>query len=363
MFAYKANVNAQSASLAASKGEQLRKPALIVGILAVLAATPVHATHRAPYPKSTFITGITWETETWRSSAPGGDIWPVTWAQDNTLRTAWGDGEVGCSAEGQPTGSPRSPRPRPAPPCRRSAAALGRPGKGKIMTLLAAGSNLYAVMAMEGAGVGYPVWRSTDGGRLWQKPSWSFPSLVEAFVQFGRANAGAPGGYAYLLDARETEIHLMRVPAGNAQTQSAYEYFSGSTDGRGLERGCRPVQADLRRPEGHPAAHVTYNPGLRRYLMTVAHATVGIPSSHKQGVFEAPNLWGPWRAVFYETANFLGMRGGWYLGMHFPVKWQSADGRTLWAVFSCHDNVDPGSCGQYHDRFNLMRARLTVAAR
>jgi hypothetical protein len=83
----------------------------------------------------------------------------------------------------------------------------------------------------------------------------------------------------------------------------------------------------------------------------VAHGTVGIPSSHKQGVFEAPNLWGPWRVVFYEAANFLGMRGGWYLGMHFPIKWQSADGRTLWAVFSCHDNFDPGSCGQYNDRF------------
>ena len=41
-----------------------------------------------------------------------------------------------------------------------------------------------------------------------------------------------------------------------------------------------------------------------------------------------------------------------------PIKWQSADGRTLWATINCHDNKAPGSCGRYHDRFNLMRVTL-----
>jgi hypothetical protein len=76
------------------------------------------------------------------------------------------------------------------------------------MSLLAAGENLYAVLQPRGR-ARYPVWRSSDGGRVWQKPSWSVPWLPDAFVQFGQANADAPGGYAYPLDGRDTTIHLM----------------------------------------------------------------------------------------------------------------------------------------------------------
>ena len=59
--------------------------------------------------------------------------------------------------------------------------------------------------------------------------------------------------------------------------------------------------------------------------------------------------------------NFLGARGGYFLGLHFPIKWQADGGRTLWAVYSCHDYTSPGGCGQYHDRFNLMKATFTVS--
>ena len=33
-------------------------------------------------------------------------------------------------------------------------------------------------------------------------------------------------------------------------------------------------------------------------------------------------------------------------------------GTTLWAVFSCHNQGNDGACGQYHDRFNLIKATL-----
>ena len=104
---------------------------------------------------------------------------------------------------------------------------------------------------------------------------------------------------------------------------------------------------------------VTHVPGLGRYLLTVAHSTTALPSANRLGVFEARDPWGPWRTVYYVD-DFLDLRGGFHLGMHFPIKWQSADGRTLWATFSCHDSAAPGSCGQYHDRFNIMQVTLTV---
>jgi hypothetical protein len=105
---------------------------------------------------------------------------------------------------------------------------------------------------------------------------------------------------------------------------------------------------------------ITFNPGLGRYLLAVAHSRTINPSSDRMGVFEAPSPWGPWRTVTYVD-NFLGMPGGHYLGMSFPIKWQSDGGRTLWAVFSCHNQSRSGACGQFHDRFNLIRATLTVS--
>jgi hypothetical protein len=54
--------------------------------LAALAATPLGAA--APYPRSTLITGLAWDTSTYQYGGLGGDIWPITWAQDGTLRAA-----------------------------------------------------------------------------------------------------------------------------------------------------------------------------------------------------------------------------------------------------------------------------------
>jgi hypothetical protein len=169
---------------------------LLAGLaLAALAtaATPGPAQGAAPYPRSEVITGITWDTSTYRWSGAGGDIWPVTWAQDNTLRTAWGDGVIGCRTKVS-YGVAAITSATPGTGLRTIGCGKPGSGKGKIMAMLAAGGDLYAVLSMQGAGSGHPVWRSTDGGRLWLKPSWSFPFLPEAFVQFGRANAGAPGG-------------------------------------------------------------------------------------------------------------------------------------------------------------------------
>jgi hypothetical protein len=325
--------------------------------LAALATTPVEAA--APYPQSAVITGITWDTGSHRWGGEGGDIWPVTWAQDDTLRTAWGDGVIGCRAKVS-FGVAAITSATPSTGLQTISCGTPGSGKGKIMAMLAAGGNLYAVLSTQGAGSGFPVWRSTDGGRVWQKPNWSLSSMPEAFVQFGRANAGAPDGHAYLLDARGTSIHLMRVPAASAQTRSAYQYFSGTADRPAWSGDPRRSRAIFNDPAGTWRPSMTYNPGLRRYLLTVAHSRVGLPSSHKMGVFEAPAPWGPWRTVSYVD-NFLGMCGGWFLGLHFPIKWQSADGRTPWATINCHDNKAPGSCGWYHDRFNLMRATLSVA--
>src|SRR6516162_5671567 len=45
-----------------------------------------------PYPPSRVIESITWHWETYRTAAPGSDLWPTTWGPDGHLYAAWGDG-------------------------------------------------------------------------------------------------------------------------------------------------------------------------------------------------------------------------------------------------------------------------------
>src|SRR5271157_5329957 len=45
-----------------------------------------------PYPPSPVIREITWHWETYKTAAPGSDLWPVTWGPDDHQYTAWGDG-------------------------------------------------------------------------------------------------------------------------------------------------------------------------------------------------------------------------------------------------------------------------------
>ncbi len=52
------------------------------------------------------------------------------------------------------------------------------------------------------------------------------------------------------------------------------------------------------------------------------------------GVFGAPEPWGPWTTIYY-TYNWdvgAGETGS------FPTKWMSADGKTMYLVFSGNDS-------------------------
>jgi Domain of unknown function (DUF4185) len=326
---------------------------LLLAALAIAAApSPVQA--GAPYPRSTAVTGLAWDTSTYRYGGLGGDIWPIAWHGDGTLRAAYGDGRIGC-AEKVSYGVVAIPSDAPGlAGLQGVGCGPAGTGKGKVRSLGAAGGDLYATMNPQGTTSGYPILRSTDGGKTWTR-GWSPSWLAESFVSFGRGNAGAPGGYLYLLDAGSTAVKLGRVPPDKWNVGTAYQWFSGTAAApawSSSKGAAKPIFAD---PAGVRQPTLQWVPGLRRYLLTAAHTGPG-----RVGVFESANLWGPWRTVHYtESWLGLGSRGKYY-SIYFPLKWQSGDGRTLWATFSCHDAGERGACGKYHDRLNLMRVRLTL---
>jgi len=139
--------------------------------------------------------------------------------------------------------------------------------------------------------------------------------------------------------------------------RTAYEFFqrveaSGATIWVTDIVRAQPIFAD---PNGVTPGALVYDPALKRFLLTCFHVGPG-----QLGVFDAPQPWGPWTTVgYYQDWGHMGVAGE-GLTCGFPQKWMSADGLTLWTVFSVYgEGAKQGI--QAHDRFNLVKATLQRA--
>src|SRR3954447_784266 len=314
----------------------MRRINLTAVLVAFLAMASAHAA-TPPYPPSTVIQGITWDTSTYKFTGVGGDLWPTTWSADDTLRSAFGDGQIGCSTTvsyGPVTlgGTP------PVDTMQRISCGPAGLNKGKIMALGAAGTTLYGRFAAQPSGsiASLEIKRSTDEGMTWQ-PGWSPVFATSAFVQFGKGNEGAPDGYVYLISVTNgNSVQLTRFLPAKWNVGTAYEYFSGTPSAPAWSTRLSARKPVFYDPNGVQAPTLQYVPGLKRYLLTGAHTRPG-----QAGVFDSPNVYGPWTTVSYvESRLGLGMSGE-YWSTYFPIKWQSEGGTKLWATFSCHNAKAP----------------------
>jgi hypothetical protein len=335
---------------------------MLPGLLA--AALAAAADPAPPYPPSRVITGLTFDHRTLRTDAPGSDLWPVTWAADGTLYTAWGDGGGfgGTNSAGRVSfgfgrvdGGPRDYRgtnlaggkgaPHPAP------------FRGKSLGLLALGDRVYVWRSGDGTGEKMfglnELWRVESGGARWAntgvvfRPTAGDPGFYSVAVcQFGPGYAGARDEYVYLyapevIDPghwdiqRPGRVALFRVPAGRVEDRSAYEFFAGAgADGRPTwtrdAAGRKPVWEDARNG-GHRIA-VGYNPGLKRFLLS----TMTVGRDGWQAVYDAPEPWGPWTTAYF--ARDPDLWGAKVIVPTFVNKWLSPDGRRFVAVFTRNDH-------------------------
>jgi hypothetical protein len=331
----------------------------------------------APYPKSQIIQSITWDWSTHTTAAPGSDLWPVTWADDDHLYTAWGDGggfggtgsdgrvALGFARiEGGPvgyTGVNVNGGKNPLFPA-------SFPSIGKSSGITSVDGTLYAWLNTQDSSTpSHKLIWSTNHGATWNQSPWSFDSNVFApsgFVQFGRDYTGARDGYVYFYGGRwgqaTKNIYLVRVLRSQITDNTRYEYFTGLSAGSPTwstnQAARQPVYTDANSVEFNDGKKIqaVYNPGIGRYIITTWHKGPG-----GLGVFEGPEPWGPWSTIYYAD-NFGNMgAGGEGLTSSFPQKWMSPDGLTMWNVFSVYGTgAQTGVNG--HDRFNLVRTRLTL---
>ena len=357
----------------------MRLIGLLVAAPAMLAA-PLRAgeAYRVPpYAHSRVIERIVWEWDTLQTAAPGSDLWPITWAADGSLFTAWGDGGGfgGSDQDGRVAlgfarieGSPEHFVGMNVNGGKNSRHPASFAGKGKVGGVLAVGNRIYAWLNTQNGkwpDVDQALIWSDDAGATWHRADWVFQKGAgnlkpSTFLNFGKAYAGVPdelAGYVYLYGQKQgetTKIFLCRAKTEKLLDRSAYEFWAGLDNDRPRWTADPAKARAVFTDRSGDLASVVYLPALRRYLLTAFHLGPG-----QLGVFDAPNPWGPWTTVTYEQ-HWAGMGiEGQGLTCSFPQKWMSADGQSVWCIFSTYG---PGAkLGiNAHDKFNLVRARIEL---
>ena len=325
----------------------------------------------APCPRSKKITDIHWapastivRLATGEAVRDGSDNWPMTWAQDDYLYTAYGDGygfEPGLPNKlgmgfGKIMGNPGDFT------CENIRSdgenqSWGSADK-KASGLLAIDDNIYLwARNANRKGEQSQLARSNDGQKTWTWCDWRFEEFGHiAFVNYGKNYQGARDGYVYMVTHDNPSAYvmsdhfvLMRAPKDQLMNRGAYEFYKGSdNNGNPLwTNDLRQRQPVFTNPDKCCRSSISYNAGLGRYIwwqQIPIDGSVDTRYSGGLGIFEAPEPWGPWTTVYYTEKWDTGPGD---LGC-FPTKWMSRDGKTIYLVFAGNDH------------FSLRKATLVV---
>lgn len=316
----------------------------------IVAAAADARASAAPYPPSPVIATINWApANTIVRRAKGCDNWPLTWADDDHLYGAYGDGN-GFNPRVKGKLSLGLARIEGGPSDFRgfnirteSGEDIGGGKKGKKASgMLTVDGVLY--MLARNAGNSQLAW-SHDHGKIWTWSDWKFTESFgyPSFLNFGKNYAGARDSFVYIYShdsdsayQRADRMILARVDKHKLRDRAAYEFFA-ELDDNGQPTWTQDASqrgAVFEREGLCYRSSVSYNAAIKRYLW----CQTGIGSSPRfeggLAMYDAPEPWGPWTTVFRTDK--------WDVGPGetscFPTKWMSSDGRTLHFVFSGDDH-------------------------
>jgi CubicO group peptidase (beta-lactamase class C family) len=315
----------------------------------------------APYRPSQVITGIEWAPkDSIIRKASGSDNWPLTWADDGHLYTAYGDGwgfdakrtvklSMGIARiEGGPMDFTGANIPAPTAEFKGS----GKDGK-KASGVLMVDGVLY--MLVRNASNSQLAW-SKDRGETWDWANWKFTTSFgcPTLLNFGKNYAGARDEYVYVYSHDADSAYeaadrmvLARVPKGHIKDREAYEFLeSVAADGKPMWTKDIAKRGAVFQYTGKCyRSGITYNPALRRYLWCQILPGKDPRFAGGFGVYDSPEPWGPWTTVYHVDSWDVGPGDT----ANFPTKWMSDNGKTLHLVFSGDDH------------FSVRRVTLKVA--
>ncbi|UCD27420.1 MAG: serine hydrolase [Planctomycetota bacterium] len=317
---------------------------------------------KPPYPPSPVIAKLTWaDPSTIVRRAKGSDNWPLTWADDDHLYTAYGDGWgfekakvtaklslgvariIGAADDfvGINIRSPSAEQTGDGP--------TGKKASGMLMV----DGVLY--MVVRNAGNSQLAW-SNDHGKSWKWSEWKFTQSFgcPTFLNFAANYASARDEYVYVYSHDKDTAYipsnrmiLARVPKNKITARNYYRFFK-SLDSKGKPFWTEEINkrgAVFVNPGQCYRSSVSYNSVLKRYLWCQI-----IPARNKNsrsgiGLYDAPEPWGPWTTIYYN--NKWDVDPG--ESASIPTKWISQDGTAFHLVFSGDDT------------FSVRKATLTLS--
>jgi hypothetical protein len=357
-----------------------------------------------PFPPSRLITGVRFDRARYHQAV--GDMWPITWANDDHLYTAAGDNRGSPMNVWRVSGAPDPAKAnhastygdwildllhnRPVDPAIYANHPRVNHEHGiKPAGLISLGSRLILAVEAQNFGDDPSFNRQTnvhgwfivseDFGHTWDveaTPRDFFTGRVASchLVQYGRGDANVVGGYVHASFPGASDngasywengdyVLLGRAPAERLLDRAAWEFWTSSdANGPRWSRDEAEAAPVFRFDKMTGENHMSYSAPLQRYLMG-NYAFLdpqGEPRPYHQlpwpqsidrsqlTLFEAPELWGPWSLFHRDDA--WGTYGDYQ--PVFPVKWMFNNGRTLYMVSS-------GSFDDYN--FVVQRLDLTLA--
>ena len=338
-----------------------------------------------PYPLSDYIEEVV--LDKFRYHSGEGDMWPLTWGEDNRIYAGAGDNRGCLMNVWRITDIPEnSPGPDPG--------ALTNSGRWmmdmihgepvdvetyckdpdapyiKPAGILDIGGRLFFSVEAQNYGDNALFNRqrnlhgwiivSDDYGKSFQveaTPCDFFTGRLSSchFLQFGRGYRDSRDEYVYAYFPYDREnncsywenndaLLLGRVPADSILNRDKWEFYCSDNYKKPLwtadDKKAEPVFVYSKMTGSN---HVCYNKGLGRYIMgnygfvdeemypRPVHQ-MDYPQSHisQLTLFEAEEPWGPWK-LFYRDDNW-GTYGDYQ--PNFPVKWISQDGHIMFMVSS-----------------------------
>jgi CubicO group peptidase (beta-lactamase class C family) len=323
-------------------------------LLPIVAASkgPGHAQieTKSAFAPSPIIAGIEWEAaDKIMRLAKGSDNWPLAWADDDALYSAYGDGKGFAPFMEKKlslglvkiTGSPPDIAGVNLRAATAEALGDGKNGR-KASGMLCVDGMLY--LLVRNASNSQLGW-SSDHGATWTWADWKFTESFgcPGFVSFGKNYSHARDGFVYLYShdsnsayERADRFVMARVPKDRLHERTAYEFLvpTGKDDtSPGWSHDIAQRGALFENPGACYRSSISYNPSLKRYLW--CQTGTGEDTRFRGGfaIYDAPEPWGPWTLAF-QTREWDAGPGE---TMHLPVKWMSADGLTVHLVFSGDD--------------------------
>jgi hypothetical protein len=336
------------------------------------------------YPASTTITGVNFQK--YRYHHASGDMWPITWAEDGNLYGGAGDNRDSPMNFWRIRREPDLTKGShvndwvvdlvdnmPLDPATYCTHPLVDKRMGiKPAGLIDIGGTLHFAVETQNYGTNPEFNRQTniegwiitseDYGQHWNRSATDqknfFSGRVTSchFLQYGQGSATPDGWlYAYFPGAADDGnsywcngdyVLMGRVEPERVLDRTAWEFLVGfdeegtPTWGPDADAAVPVFEYPLMTGENH----VSYNPGIGRYLMgnfsfldddlnpRPAHQ-LPYPEAAMRSqltLFEAPAPWGPW-SLFHRDDDW-GTYGDYQPA--FPVKWMFNEGRTMYMVCS-----------------------------